>query len=350
MRGVSIPELLVALAIVLVVAGGLARAVSDAGAIFMAQPESSDVVQRGRVSLSAIVAELAHAGGGPYRLAGGGPLMRWIPPIHPRRLGPVRPDSEFLAVSDRVTAITVPDAAPQAMIGDMPSPSHDVPIDPATVCPPDDGTCEFRSEQQLIAFDKTTAFESLVVDRLEPGIVPRRLPLAKAYRVAEDARIAGARIITYYHDRVRRQLRRYDGNRSDVPIADDVVSLEVRYFGDPFPPDEPRPPPGSESCLFDRSGMPRLRTLPATHGTLVELTPAMLSDGEWCGVAPFRFDADLYRVRQIRIAMRFQAESAAVRGRDPRLFTNPGHAREVASQVTDLQLTTIVTPQNLRGP
>jgi hypothetical protein len=156
------------------------------------------------------------------------------------------------------------------------------------------------------------------------------------------------RIVTYYHDGRRRQLRRYDGDRSDVPVTDEVVALQFQYFGSPFPPDQPRPPPGIDNCVIDRDGLRRLPVLAATHGTLVELTTAMLSDGPWCGIAPYRFDADLYRLRQVRIVMRLQAESPAVRGRDDRLFMNPGTSRTRATEVADFNLLANVTPRNLR--
>jgi hypothetical protein len=350
MKGTSLPELLVALAVMLVLASGLARVVVDARAIFAAQPEAADLVQRGRACLKWIADDVALAGAGPYLLADAGPLVRWLPPIHPRRLGPERPDGELLAFADRVTLLTIPDEAPQAAIGEMALPTDALPLGPGPGCPPGDEACGFRPGHQLLAFDSTGTFERLVVDSTAPSALIPSGPLAKAYAGSHGARVAGARIATYYHDRARHQLRRYDGDRSDVPVSDEVIALEFRYFGQPFPPDEPRPPPGLENCLLDRDGIPRLPALTPTHGTLVELTPAMLSDGPWCGVAPYRFDADLYRVRQVRISMHLQAGSPAVRGSDRLRFANPGTSREAGGEVADLQLSADVAPRNLRMP
>ena len=101
-------------------------------------------------------------------------------------------------------------------------------------------------------------------------------------------------------------LRSYVDASGGQPLVDDVVGFSVRYFADAVPPPRPKPQPGVASCLFDAAGQPRLPVLAATHGALAELTPAMLVDGPVCGVAPQRFDADLYRVRQVRVTIRVE--------------------------------------------
>lgn len=350
MRGVSIPELLVALALTLVIASGIARAIVDARSIFTAQPEAADLLQRGRTALAWLVDDFAVAGAGPYRRADDGPLLRWVPPIHPRRLGPLHADPEAAAFSDRVTLIAVPDGAPQTTVEMMASPADPVPLALGPGCPPGDQTCGFEAEQQAIVFDATTAFQPFRIAATAARTLFPEAPLARAYLASHGARVVNARVVSSYHDAVRRQLRRSDGDRSDVPVADDVVGLELRYYGWPFPPDRPRPPPGLDNCVVDREGLVRLPVLAPTHATLVELTPALLSDGPWCGVGPFRFDADLYRVRRVRIEMRLQAGSAAVRGRDATRFTNPGTLREHGAAVPDLVLSADVSPANLRSP
>ena len=59
-----------------------------------------------------------------------------------------------------------------------------------------------------------------------------------------------------------------------------------------------------------------------------------------------RFDADLLRVRRIRIALRFQASDPAVRGAGVH-FANPGFARRETVMVPDRTLEIDVTPRNL---
>ena len=100
--------------------------------------------------------------------------------------------------------------------------------------------------------------------------------------------------------------------------------------------------------MVDASGLQRLPIMTANYGTLVELTSETMSDGPWCGASAWRFDADLYRVRQVQVTLRLQAESRAVRGRDAGRFTNAGDAREAGAEVTDLELRVDVSPRNLR--
>lgn len=144
-------------------------------------------------------------------------------------------------------------------------------------------------------------------------------------------------------------LHRYDGDASDVPAIDDVVAMEVRYYGATQPPVWPRPPAGEANCLYDAGGSYQSALMPALAGVggLVELTDAVLSDGPWCGSGATRFDADLLRVRRIRISVRLQASDPAVRGSDPRQFVNPGSATRETSLVPDVTVTIDVTPRNL---
>jgi hypothetical protein len=59
------------------------------------------------------------------------------------------------------------------------------------------------------------------------------------------------------------------------------------------------------------------------------------------------FDADLLRIRKVRITLRMQAAAPGLRGPDTTLFVNPGTAREGMRTVTDYLLTFEVTPRNL---
>ena len=80
---------------------------------------------------------------------------------------------------------------------------------------------------------------------------------------------------TYYRDSATNQLMRYNGGATDTPIVDNLVDMQVSYFGDPNPPKVPKPPLGEENCLYDAGGNPKLPVLPMTDGSLAALTPAM---------------------------------------------------------------------------
>ena len=187
--------------------------------------------------------------------------------------------------------------------------------------------------------------------------------LAKAFREEDDARVVQVRAVTYYHDAARNQLRRATGPRADAPVLDDVVGLSFRYFGDRAPPSSPRPPPGAANCLFDVAGVPALGALAPDDGDQVELTEALLTDGPWCGASTgvggagrrwWRggvstvFDADLYRVRRIRVTLRVQANPAWARGRDRNLFQRPGTGTATRLLVPDYIITFDVSPRNLQ--
>ncbi len=77
MRGASLVELLVALAIVLVMAGLAARAVIEASDAVAWQSAASELSQRAEALAQLLTADLTAAGAGPRaRLASGRPLAR----------------------------------------------------------------------------------------------------------------------------------------------------------------------------------------------------------------------------------------------------------------------------------
>jgi len=133
-------------------------------------------------------------------------------------------------------------------------------------------------------------------------------------------------------------------------VTDNSVGLRFTYFGDPNPPLAPVPPTGTSNCIIDAAGNPRLPVLPSNGSSLVELTRAMLTDGPICGMAPNRFDADLYRVRKVRVELRMQVGLPELRGANPAdktLFVNPGISRGGTRRVPDYSMTFEVAPRNM---
>src|SRR5581483_10659182 len=123
------------------------------------------------------------------------------------------------------------------------------------------------------------------------------------------------------------QLRQYDGYLSDLPVVDDVAGLTFDYFGDPDPPTEPRPPVGTDNCLYDASGSRKpMPVLTPSGDGLAPLPLAMLNDGPWCGGGALQFDADLLRVRAVRVTLRVRSSQAAFRAAAP-AFAQPGSSR-----------------------
>jgi prepilin-type N-terminal cleavage/methylation domain-containing protein len=375
-KGVTLSELLVALTIVLVVAAGVVKLANDARVFFLVQPEVMDVTQRARVGVDLLIDELTNAGAGASLGADAGPLIRWIPPVIPSRYqGSGASDAAGSFFTDRMTIVTATEDVPLVAVrGAMPDPSSAVPIAGQAGCPAGDDVCGFRDGQRVAVFDRAGAFDLATVraPAAWPGapfgsalLLHDPSTIAKAFREEDDARVVQVRAVTYYFDGARNQLRRATGPRADAPVLDDVVGLSMRYFGDRAPPSSPRPPPGVANCLFDVAGAPALPSLPPDDGDQVELTAALLSDGPWCGSAgpaggagpsdsaggsasATMFDADLYRLRRIRVTLRVQANAAWARGRDPSLFQRPGASTSVRLLVPDYVVTFDVSPRNLQ--
>ena len=106
----------------------------------------------------------------------------------------------------------------------------------------------------------------------------------------------------------------YDGYQTDVPLAENVVLLRFDYFVDASPSAAPRPPDGEDSCAY-AAGSPATPVL-ADLGVplLAAATAGLLTDGPACGISPFRFDADLFRIRRVRVTIRAQVSSGGLRG------------------------------------
>jgi type II secretory pathway pseudopilin PulG len=349
--GFTVAELLVAIVVVLVVAGGVLHVAGEAQTFARVQPEAVDVAQRARVGLDLFVAELTDAGAGASFGAGAGPLVRWLPPVLPfRPYGSGAADPVGRVFADRITVITGSEGIPSPPVrGTMPASDAPIAIGWQDGCPLGDVTCGLTSGQRIAVFDRTATFELATVRDTWPLLVQHEpVALLKRYREVDEARVAAVRAVTYYFDAGRRQVRRSTGPRADAPVLDEVVGLSFRYFGNRAPPLSPHPPSGLANCLFDVSGAPTRPVLPPDEGDQVELTEALLTDGPWCGSGGALFDADLYRVRRVRVTMRVQATGAWARGRDPLVFARPGTASSPRLLVPDFVVTFDVTPRSLQ--
>ena len=167
----------------------------------------------------------------------------------------------------------------------------------------------------------------------------------------------------------------FDGIETALPVLDDVAALGFEYFGEAQPPQVlpapdagepivtvtygPSPPtpaiddpsdgwgPG-ENCTFavvDGRHVPRLAEL--AGAAPVSLPAALLTDGPWCpdGRRADRFDADLLRVRLVRIRLRLQARTP-FRGASKLLFIHPGTAAEGRRSVPDQEVRVDVALRN----
>lgn len=108
---------------------------------------------------------------------------------------------------------------------------------------------------------------------------------------------------------------RLDGEGSDLPLVDHVVALEFEYF-----------PVGE-----------------------VPIAGAELQDGPWLpnDTDAMRFDADLLRIRRVRVKLRVEASLASMRGPAGDLFTRGGTSNAPERYLPDQELRFDVAVRNL---
>jgi hypothetical protein len=383
--GLALLELLVATAIALLLSGALLTMAAPSNGGFRTQPASVDVVQRLRAAVEALSSDLQAAGSGPVNPLSGVPLGSVVPCVLPYRVGQRRPDPAGTFRGDVVTAMS---AAPGMAAARLPSGfvGRDgvAPVEPLPGCPAGNPACGIEAGMSVVLLDALGQWDLYgvaAVDGPRIRLEPRGPSSARPY--PPGSWIVPIAISTHYLRPAAGsdgpQLMRYDGHQSDLPEVDHVVSLAFEYFGEPLPPQRrvppgplgqamtygPAPPaPGEddgrdawgpgENCVtaVDGGGMQaaRLGVLGASH-RLQPLAPAAFADGPWCpdASAATRFDADLLRIRRVRIRLRVEAWSDTLRGADARLFLRPGTAAGTSWVVRDRETVLDVVPRTLGG-
>ena len=366
--GFTIVELLVSSLIMLVVTGAIFSLVNPSQGTFQVQPEVSDLQQRLRVGIDTLQKDLVMAGAGTYNGESAGALSYFIAPIMPYRAFGDTTDPELGTFfrTDAISLIYVPPTPSQTTISQqMPPKSAEIKVNAQPNCPPKKGfeLCGFSQGDQAIIFDENGNWDMFVITQVQDEAVHmqhREQDFSVGY--AANSALTQVYSVTYYlkaDDATKTyQLMYFDGWNTDLPVVDNVVDLRFQYFGDPNPAQltgkpltkkpgpwttyGPPPPqlgvvrgewPAGENCTFQlgADGMqePRLATLGGGGLGQVELTAQELTDGPWCPDADKanRFDADLLRVRRVRVTIRVQAALERMRGPMGPLFMKGGTAR-----------------------
>jgi hypothetical protein len=263
----------------------------------------------------------------------------------------------------------------------MPPKSAEIKVNAQPNCPPVKGEelCGFDPGDHAIIFDESGNWDMFTITQVQDPAVHMQ-HRDDAFSVGYSANSALTEIITamYYFKPATAagQLMYFDGWNTDLPVVDNVVKLQFRYFGEPQPPVltgkplttvpgpwttyGPVPPqlgivkgsyPAGENCTFKVVGgqqVPRLPVLGAGGIGQVELQKADLVDGPWCPAddKPNRFDADLLRIRRIQVTLRVQAALASMRGPASTLFMNGGTGAG-SRMIPDQEITFDVTPRNM---
>lgn len=348
--GFTITELLISTAIMLTVTGAIFGLMVPAQDSTQVQPEIADMQQRMRVGNEVIFKELMMAGAGPYMGGSTGSLLNFLAPILPRRGGST-PDGQTVFRPDAITLTYVPNTSSQTTIRDaMPPEAVPIKVEAQAGCPDTrhNALCGFHEGMEVLIFDNTGTYDTFTITSVADEALQLRhqgVVLSKTYEMG--SRIVQATKRTLYLDTATNQLRSISGD-IDVPLVDNVVGLEFEYFGDPASPRTPKPNAGVANCLYNAAGAyigPA--PLAPTDGSLAVLPPAILVDGPFCGAGTNAFDADLLRVRKVRVTLRIQAAMAGLRGADPDLFIRPGTAVGGARHLPDYRVTFEVAPRNL---
>jgi hypothetical protein len=344
-------ESLVATALMLTVAGAAFALVGPGLTGSHVQPEAADVQQRLRVATEALQRDLRLAGAGFGADKDAGSLGRFFASVLPRRIGRQGADSYTTVRDDAISIIYAADSLWQTTAPDgLTAGPGALRVDARPNCPSGRPVCGYRPGLELLVFDRSAMFDRFTVSSIagdEAQLRPLRSDGSSAY--APGAFVAPAETHIYWFDPAALQLRHFDGDQTDVAVVDNVVGMRFEYFGDPAPPVSPRPPAGVANCLYDAGGaLLPMPVLPANGGSLASLPAGLLADGPWCGEGEHRFDADLLRVRQVRVTVRVQAAHAAFRGTGPE-YAVAGTARSALKSLADLAVTFDVSPRNLSG-
>jgi hypothetical protein len=340
--GVALLELLVATGVALTTLAIVAMALPPLLDVIRAVPEAADLHQRTR-GTEAVLAELVSTAGAGADLIGEGPLVHAVPAVIPRRVL-ASADPPGTAWADRLSLVHVEATAAQApLAAAVPAGSPVVSLTwhPACGAHP---SCGFRTGDLVVIYSRTGAMVITTLAAAQGLMLT--LTTAPDQTLSLPAIAAAIVIRTLSFDAVRQQLRLASDTAATQPLTDDVVALRVRYYGTTAAPRWPAMA-GVETCAVLADGTPRLGLLGPVPGPPVELSVADFMDGPWCGAGIWRFDADLLRVRAVRIVVRLQATASSVRGRAPRWFARPGQAIRPGQEVRDVELDTFVVAPNL---
>jgi len=348
--GFSLTETLVSLVLMLVVTGAVFSLVNPDVTISQAQPEQMDMQQRARVGSDLLFRDLFMAGAGVYSGPKTGALGNFFAPIIPRKMGLNNADPWTVVRDDAVTISYIPNTYSQTTIRDpMPLPSAELKVEDMPNCPRGQNLCGFTEGMTVLIFDDQGHFDFFTITEVQDSaahLQHRQQDLSYAYQ--PGAVITQADSHMYYYDAANRQLRHYDGYLSDVPVVDNVVGVKFEYFGDPNPPTKPKPKLGAANCLYDAAGNPLggMVALTPQGGSLAELPLSMLNNGPWCGDGNNKFDADLLRVKKVRITLRVQASQSSMRSTGPDYVVS-GTSKEAIRSLPDYTVRFEVSPRNM---
>lgn len=271
----KLAETLVGLVLMLLVLSGVVAFVMQATRLARHHADQLEAHQRVRVAFDLVARELRSAGAGIDRGPATGALVPTAPSVWPRRLGRGG-DPPQTVRTDGFTAIAVPDTVAQTRTAGAAGPDASlVLVEAAAHCPVALPACGFSAGLTTALFAPGGPFTLWVTEDVLGDMLSLRPLAATGAIVPSGAVVAELRVRGYFHDPSLRQLRSFDGQGAGQPVIDGVTGLTVRYFDD-----------------------------------TAELPASLFADGPWLGAGDLLFDADLLRVRRVRVELALTAGAA----------------------------------------
>jgi hypothetical protein len=373
--GLTLTELLVALALASTGLAALAALSSAVLAAFDADPAAAEQQQRGRATLAVLAADVARAGPGGAHAAGTPPgattpavmpdMLRagpWSVGAHPSTLATIAA-ARTAAHARLATAVT---AGESRLIVERPG-----------FCSPASPTCRFAAGDDVLLAGPHGAFALASVRAASPPLVlDLAAPLAQGWPAGTGVSVVTARGYALRPDAATglQQIVRAHGPGPATALVDFVERFDVEWLLDGaapsvrVAPDDtlefasagPLPPvageigdpawPAGENCLFARDAAGRIVSRLAPLGAGAVAVPlGRLADGPWCPspAAPSRWDADLARVVGVRVRLDIAVASALLRL--PTLAAPGDGSRARFRSVPRLTLTTVLAPGRAAG-
>lgn len=363
--GLTLVELLVALAVGTLAITALALVSSGVVAAFDVDGETADQQQRARAGLATLLDDVVHAGGGF-------PAARELTPgWGAPAVVPDRARAGAWAIGAAPSVVTTiagrRSAAHAALAQPAPAGSSRLTLAPPPYCATPQCGFGVGDDVLVLGADGRMALAAVVAVAL-PLALDVAPPLADTFQIG--APVSAVAVATYgtRADAATGllQLTRAHGGGPATAIVDYVRGFDVDWQLEGHPPivlvapdgteeiatGGPRPPPPhlpgdpawppGENCAFTRSAAdaaePRLGVL----GTDAVAVPvATLANGPWCpsAAAATRWDADLARVAALRLTLRVAVAAAHLRSPGTVLA---GPLRSTSRLVPDLTVTTVV--------
>lgn len=386
--GFTLTEMLIAVTVMMAVTGAIFQILNPAQGTFQAQPEVADMQQRLRVAVDSVSKDLVMAGAGSYMGASNGALHNFFAPIMPYKYGDLYQSVTDYFDPNAITLLYVPPTPAQTkVVRALGNNSQELDVEAQRNCGTDkkEALCGFEIGMRVVIFDIDGSWDTMTITNVQDAALHlQHSGKLSAQYDSGNASLSQVASHTYYlkKDTTARtsELRHYDGYQTDLPVVDNVVALEFEYFGDPMPPERlpnkpltdtigpwttygPKPLdlglthpsnawPQGETCVFrvqDGQHVPRLATLGGGGLPQVKLEEGILQDGPWCphAGADVKFDADLLRVRRVRVKLRVQAAADQLRGPAGVLFANAGTSTSAERFVPDQEIRFDITPRNM---